>query len=71
MLGAVCVYSHFGVSVELNEIRNLTFGPEGDADAAARFGALHRRSLALFVGSGIAITLLIALHSRADAQTLK
>jgi hypothetical protein len=71
VLSALCLYSHFGVSAQLAEIRNLTFGPDGTADVAARFGALHRQSLALFIGIGIAVTVLIGFHARADSQSLR
>ena len=68
-LSALCLYSHFGVSAELAEIRNLSFGPDGTAGVAARFSALHQISLALFIGIGSAITILIGFHARADART--
>ena len=66
-LSALCLYSHFGVSAQLNEIRDLSFGPDGAAELAARFGALHRISLSIFIGIGIAVTALIGLHARADS----
>jgi hypothetical protein len=65
-LSALCLYSHFGLSAELTEIRNLTLGPDGTAEMAARFSALHRISLAVFVGVGISVTALIGFHARAD-----
>jgi len=70
LASALCLYSHFGLSVELAEIRGLTFGPEGSAEIAARFGHLHRISVGIFVGVGIGITGLIALHARADARAI-
>jgi hypothetical protein len=70
VLSAVCMLSHFGVSAELAEIRDLTFGPEGSTDAAARFGFLHRISVGVFVVVGIAVTVLIGLHARADAKVI-
>jgi hypothetical protein len=69
VLSALCLYSHFGVSAELAEIRDLSFGPGGSAEAAARFNALHQISLALFIGVGIAVTALIGFNARADSQT--
>ena len=69
VLSAVCILSHFGVSAELAKLRDLTFGPEGSTDAAARFALLHRISVGVFVVVGIVVTVLIALHARADAQT--
>jgi hypothetical protein len=70
-LSALCLYSHFGVSSQLAEIRELSFGPDGSAEVAARFAALHRISLAIFVGVGIAVTALIGFHARADTRTLR
>jgi hypothetical protein len=69
-LSALCLYSHFGVSAQLAEIRDLSFGPDATAEVAARFGTLHRLSLFIFTGVGIAVTALIGFHARADSQTL-
>jgi hypothetical protein len=70
-LSALCLYSHFGVSAQLAEIRDLSFGPNGSAEVAARFAALHRISLAIFIGVGAAVTILIGCHARADSKTLR
>jgi hypothetical protein len=70
-LSALCLYSHFGVSAQLAEIRDLSFGPDGAAELAARFGALHRISLSIFIGVGIAVTALIGFQARADSRTLR
>jgi hypothetical protein len=70
-LSALCLYSHFGLSTEMAEIRGLAFGPDATAEITARFNALHRISLALFVGVGIAVTALIGLHAAADSRTLR
>jgi hypothetical protein len=69
-LSALCLYSHFGLSAELNEIRDHAFGPDGSAEIATRFNALHRISLALFIGVGGAVTALIGLHARADSRAV-
>jgi hypothetical protein len=70
-LSALCLYSHFGVSAQLAEIRDLAFGPDATAEVAARFGALHRLSLFIFTGVGIAVTALIGFHARADSRTTR
>ncbi len=70
-LSALCLYSHFGVSTQLAEIRDLSFGPDGAAEVAARFGALHRTSLSIFIGVGIAVMALIGFHARADSRTVR
>jgi hypothetical protein len=69
-LSALCLYSHFGVSTQLAEIRDLSFGPEATAEVTARFAALHRISLAIFIGVGISVTALIGFHARADSRTM-
>jgi len=69
-LSALCLYSHFGVSVELAEIRDASFGPGASAEISARFSALHRISLSIFIGVGIAITALIGLHASADSRVM-
>jgi len=66
LMSAVCLYSHFGVSAELSEIRHLAFGTDGAPEFAARFTRLHRVSLGLFTGLGAAAVGLLVLHSRAD-----
>ncbi len=70
-LSALCLYSHFGVSAQLTEIRDLSFGPDGAAEVAAHFRVLHQVSLALFIGIGIAVTALIGFHARADSRPLR
>jgi hypothetical protein len=67
-LSALCAYSHFGVSAELAEIRGLSFGAGATPELAERFSELHRLSLAIFVGVGLAVTALIGLHAHADAR---
>jgi hypothetical protein len=69
-LSLVCLYSHFGLSAEMAEIRDLSFGSDGNPEAAARFGLLHRISLGAFVGIGATLTLLIAMHAKADAESM-
>ncbi len=32
-LSALCLYSHFGVTAEISEIRNAAFGPQGNLEA--------------------------------------
>ncbi len=70
-LSALCLYSHFGVSAEMAEIRNLAFGPGGNPESAARFGDLHRASVGVFVFVGLVVTALISLHARADARSIR
>lgn len=67
LLSAICLYSHFGVSAEMAEIRELAFGPGGSAELAARFNRLHGLSMTLFGVTGAGAFALIALHARAEA----
>ena len=66
LLTAACLYSQFGVSAEIAEIRHLTFGPEGDIEAAARFSQLHRISMSIFSGVLLGAISLLILHARED-----
>lgn len=66
IMSALCLYTHFGVSAEISELRLLAFDPEGNAGSAARFHQLHRVSVGIFTGLGAAAVLLLVLHARAD-----
>jgi hypothetical protein len=68
LLAALCLYSHFGVSARISEIRDRAFGAEGSSEAAARFGALHERSLHLFIAVGAGALLLVGMHAWADSR---
>jgi hypothetical protein len=70
-LSTLCLYSHFGVSAELAEIRDASFGPDASVEIAARFGVLHQISLAVFIGVGIAVTTLFGFHARADSRSAR
>lgn len=70
LLSALCCYSHFGVSAELAEISDLTFGPGGSAEIANRFAFLHRVSVGIFIAVGLAVTAMIAMHAREDARSV-
>lgn len=69
LLAAACLYSHFGVSVEMAEIRDQVFGPEGSELLAARFGHLHRMSLAIFAAVSAGTLTLVVLHAASDTPT--
>jgi len=70
-LAAACLYSQFGVSAEIAEIRPFISGPEGNAEAAARFTELHRRSIAIFGAVWTGAILLVVLHARDDARAAR
>lgn len=66
-MSALCLVSHFGVTAQIEAIRPLAFGPEGSPEMAARFQLLHRLSMGIYTGVGLAGFLLVALHARTDA----
>jgi hypothetical protein len=70
-MALACLYSQFGVSPEIAEIRELAFGPEGNPEAAGRFTRLHELSTGIFVAVGIASLVLLGLHARSDALDSK
>jgi hypothetical protein len=67
-MAAACLYSQFGVSAELAEIRHLVFGPEGSEGMAARFNELHRLSMTLYSLVLVAALVLAGLHAMSDAD---
>lgn len=67
-MSALCLLSHFGVTAEIESIRPLAFGPEGSPEIAARFQQLHRISMGIYTGVGLAGFALVALHARADGR---
>ena len=67
-MSALCLYTHFGVTAEIAEIRDLAFGSGGSSDAAVRFRSLHELSLRIFIGLGVAALGLTGLHSWADTR---
>jgi hypothetical protein len=68
LMAAACVYTQFGVSPEMAEIRDRVFGPEGTEALAARWTELHHRSVAIFVSVSAATLWLLVLHARSDAR---
>ena len=69
IMSALCLYTHFGVSAEMAELRAMAFGPEGSPDSAVRFHQLHRVSVAIFLSLGAAAVTLLVLHVRADQRS--
>jgi hypothetical protein len=66
LLSAVCLASHFGVSLRMDEIRDLAFGPDGDLEVAALWNRLHRISVRIFLVASAAVVALLILHVRAE-----
>lgn len=69
LMAAACLYSQFGVSGELAEIRNQVFGPEGSEELAARFNELHRLSIGIFSVVLVAALVLVGLHAISDTPS--
>ena len=67
-MSALCLFSQLGVSAEIEEIRELAFGPGGSVEIAARFHLLHRLSMGIYTAVGVAGLVLVAIHARADAR---
>jgi hypothetical protein len=66
LMATACLYTQFGVSAELAEIRDQVFGPEGSEAIAARFNELHRLSVAIFSTVLGAALVLAGLHARSE-----
>jgi len=66
LLMATCLYTQFGVSGEIAEIRELALRPEGSEEMAARFTQLHTLSRTIFGSVGIAAIALLVLHAREE-----
>ena len=66
-MSAACLYSQFGLSAEIAEIRDATIDPQGSEVLAARFAYLHRLSVSIFLCVGISALILAGLHVRDDA----
>jgi hypothetical protein len=61
-MAAACLYSQFGVSAELAEIRDQVFSPEGNELTAARFAHLHRLSMGIYSAVLLSALALLGLH---------
>jgi hypothetical protein len=68
LMAAACVYTQFGVSPEIAEIRDRVFGPEGSEALAARWAELHRRSVAIYLAVSAGTLWLLALHALSDTR---
>jgi len=66
-MSALCLVSHFGVTAQIEAIRDLAFGPEGTQEIALRFQHLHRLSMGLYTAVGLGGYALLWVHARADA----
>ena len=67
LMAAACLYSQFGVSAELAEIRDRVFGPEGSELLSGRFNHLHRISMQIYSAVLIGALVLLGLHAASEA----
>ena len=68
-LSLVCLYSQFGVTAEISELRGAAFGPAPEPEAQQRFAELHRRSVTLFGATGLGAILLALLYARGEVPS--
>ena len=68
VMAALCLYSHFGLTAQISELREIAFGPTGNTEAAVLWGQLHRSSVTLFIAIGIGALVLLGLHVRAEGE---
>src|SRR5262245_48888935 len=68
-MSGLCLVSHFGVTAEIEAIRDLVFGPGGSPEIALRFQQLHRASMAIYTVVGLGGYALVWIHAGADAAT--
>jgi hypothetical protein len=66
-LGLVCLYSHFGVTAEISELRPVALSATPEAGSQSRFAELHQRSVALYAATGLGALVLVLMHARAEA----
>jgi hypothetical protein len=70
VLAGLCIYSQAVVTGEMETLRPRVFGAQGDELSAARYRALHGRSMAIFSAVALGAIALTYLHARADARDL-
>ncbi len=68
LMGGLCLASQFGVTPQIAEIRDQVFGGGRDVEVVALFGRLHRISMAIFIGVGLAALALIGLHAHEESR---
>ncbi len=67
LMSVLCLVSHFGVTAEIDRVRDVAFGPDGDVEATARWWRLHGISMAIFTAVGLLSLVLAGLHAWSDA----
>ena len=68
LLAAICAASQFGVTASIDSIRPEAFGPNANAEAAARFSQLHQLSRTLYGLTGLGLILLTLLPERRSSS---
>jgi hypothetical protein len=70
LMAAACLYSQFGLSAEIAEIRSEAFGPHGTEALMTRFTRLHQVSVGLYILVGVGALLLAGIHIREEVSSL-
>jgi hypothetical protein len=68
LMAALCLVSHFWVTAEIEQIRDLAFGPSASQAALERFWGLHGASMGIYTAVGLLSLVLAALHAWAETS---
>lgn len=68
LAGGLCLYSELAVTAQIDRLRELAFGPGGDAAATSRFWQLHAISMGIYTVVGLLVLALAGLHAWSDAS---
>ena len=66
VLALACLVTQLGVTPQMEAIRDLAFGPDGNLEAAAEYRRLHGVSMAIFTAVLLGAIALVPLHARRD-----
>jgi len=66
VMSVLCLVSHFGITAEIDRLRDMAFGPEGNVEATARWWQLHGISMLIFTAVGLLALVLAGLHAWSD-----
>jgi hypothetical protein len=67
VLAVACLVSQLGVTPQMEELRDLAFGPAGNVEATARYRHLHGISMAIFSAVLLGVIGLVVLHVRSES----
>ncbi len=70
-MAGLCLFSELWVTAQIDAVRDLAFGADGNAEALLRFGRLHGLSMGLYTAVGLLAIGLAGLHAASDARGAK